>query len=85
VRWYWRSFIINKRRRDIYHWQFDNGMSSIFCLQSKQTSSSASQWIPYFRYAAASLINKETGKMKLSQAQLGHANVQLDPFTCPYG
>src|SRR5215831_13304943 len=25
----------------------------------------------------ASLINKETGNMKLSQAQLGHANVQI--------
>jgi integrase len=30
-----------------------------------------------FRHTAASLINKETGNMKLSQAQLGHANVQL--------
>ena len=30
-----------------------------------------------FRHTAASLINKETGNMKLSQAQLGHANVQI--------
>src|SRR3954463_6174590 len=27
-----------------------------------------------FRHTAASLINKETGNMKLSQTQLGHAN-----------
>jgi integrase len=30
-----------------------------------------------FRHTVASLINKETGIMKLSQAQLGHANVQI--------
>jgi len=30
-----------------------------------------------FRHTAASLINKETGNMKLSQAKLGHANVQI--------
>ena len=30
-----------------------------------------------FRHTAASLINKETGNMKLSQAQLGHANLQI--------
>jgi len=30
-----------------------------------------------FRHTAASLINKETGNMKLPQAQLGQANVQI--------
>ena len=30
-----------------------------------------------FRHTAASLINKETGNMKLSPASLGHANVQI--------
>jgi hypothetical protein len=34
-------------------------------------------------HTAASLINKETGNMKLSQAQLGHANVQITAtFIC---
>jgi len=52
-----------------------SGKTELACAVAKAAGTVVERLM--FRHTAASLINKETGNMKLSPAQLGHANVQI--------